>query len=1297
MIFNRPFRFADPYRQQSTETPGIDIPMDKNALDRFFHAKPGKVDSMYKLFFGSPAGTVDTGQSSPWQISGEWPEKYVGPNLIRTSRIIWMMAAQREMHAWVNKIAPIVYTNAIRFDIKTKVYDDSSADLIGIGAPPTEVSSYSESRTDSAFYAGKAARIHANMLSSAEGVQELWDKLMMMALAIIKAEIMDFIQTVRASKEALIERQKYHNAKSPAKYFEMKRNEWDIVRKVRHGIEALCNYVSQLVNDYGGTLDNMIVPVGLINKLPFKTEYSVYALAGNKTSGLFNKVDKEVASIIGSAEKYDRIGLIEPIKGFKVHVLRKFISTTLNLYVNVLAHIEQIGSKHHLCNKKDIEFTNPENFDKTDLEMEVYNEDIDATSRITYSRCAKYSLAFGEDGQVRKFPFHRMIGATDDLNFDTFIKMRVNEKGEYVAFEGADPIKLIGEMNIAEDDEWSNKIVYIAKTMCNHFKESNYMITEKDAKDFKEMFDYLERLPYKNDVMDAFMTTNWEVQRVDNLGNSLYQRATLPFFRLRQVDNTGSYVLPKLVDPQAAGNVQKTVIPFGGANPWTIERIALINPDNLHSNYKKDIIKTAKKFMSALDLHVEWLRKALPECSFLKHVEQYSPGVFEFPKDTYNFSINTLKPDANFLWIKHKPFGNMNVLTPTALENFNHWLARHPWIGRDDVGRFFTSMKNNTTTPPGVRTPPGAELRPNEIAAGGLTVLNPIKAIIEGDMTVLNNTFNDLTDVRFLEMLRLIGYFQMDLNILNGNNYRDYIAPGLPGGNYQFGNYQSLTSIFNAVEPTELDSCVHLYFNLTEEMLATHNITFPDDHATMRNAPFPTYVNSVADGTGVTALARSSTTVEQFAQYMRTAGVDEGEINFYLEKCNELLRWYSIYKNSRLVAIGLLASENDYAQTTLTLNPYLRRSILKKGAGFKVQQTIFKETGGNMDVVPSPITRATPRDQNMELIYKGAMMTTNIVWSYHYNYLKRAGDLNATTHGIDELTQSYHPVNIDGQCLDVMNRAIEHEHHPFVRSSVITLCLSDCVRQNMVSLYSNGACPPVEYLIVRPHMEYELLPIIFIAGDGKAVFRVRGNPMFTLGMHDKHAVLAMRYAQSMGSIVLDDRNIYNHENAMVTGYVGGSGCKFIDPNEFIGKSEKYYDPLHHRYPGDLFAIEVPLGYFKRSPIDLDVTGHYNTLLGETFQVDPLHIYGKPQYPLAYRFYNFWKIHGLVEAMTSRVNKYSTPNTLCSTGRTWYAGNDKDWKLEIHSKTHWGDICTRPGIAPYRNGTETSPTESMVWK
>jgi len=1300
-FLQRPFRNADPYFNHTTYDPQKALPMDKNALDRFFHTTPKKVQPMYKLFFGSPPKTVFNNQTSKWEVAGEWPEAYIGTNLIRTSRVIWLMSAMREMNTWANKIAPIVFTNAIRFDITSKVYDDSSADLIGIGGVPTEVSSYDTRRTESITYAGKAARIKANMLSSPEGIQELWDKLMMMSVAIIKAEIMDFIQTIRSAKAAIIERTKYHNAKSPHKYFEMMKYEWDITRKVRHGIERLATYVATLVNDWGGTLTDMIVPVNLIDKLPFKKEYSTFALAGNRTAGPFGKVDKEVASIVGSAEKFDRINLIESIKGFKVHVVRKFISTTLNLYMHILGHVEQIGSKHHLCNRKDADFSNPQRFKSGDLSVEIYDEDTDDKKRISYKTAAKNSCVYDVDGNVREFPIeNHMTGQIEDLGYDTFVKF---ENGKPTA----KPIKLMGETNVKMDKDWAGKVVYVARTMVNHLmKSKRTKLTLSDFVDFMQMFNYLEQIPYDAEVFKRFCEVNWRLKELTNpfQDTGSYYAPTGGHWITTQVDNTGSYKFPKVVGGPEHG---RTVIPFGMATLWGIEALSKIIPENLSRNYEKRFVDIAKKFVESVEIHVEWLRRALPECEYLKNAKQFSPHVFESPKDSYNWFVNGIINSTNWLWMKHDPFGS--VLTAGIVgvrdaldlpENVNYKSFIEEI--RTDSSPFPDIVYNT----PGIAAADVLSTANTAGTAGNINwaddaeeeQFSRVQSFIDGNQAILVAVDNYGAGERMIPIIVTNGYFSKDLangiriaadlvEALQVRGQRNYYR-GLTGGTVNLIDdnlMTDLTHLFNTlytgVNSTTMHGIYRLYHNATNAFLTAHGV-----------APLP--------AAGMTK-----------AQVAELLPANDGTRKKYLEECDKLLRAFWIYANSRRNADVLAGSKTTL--TTLALSPELRKSIMRNAGQSNVKENEMYEFGGRISMrerfVDNPSDTHLPNPALNTMKYRDVLRTGNMKWSYHNFYMSEAfrlSDDDPADRTYDVLGEMYnhrrtigiYPENIIGKCEETAKSALSNMHDPFIRSNIITLCLSKANRKNNIGLYENGACPLYEYLFFRNGMEYETLPIIFIAGGGQAAFRARGNPMFTLGMHSKHAVMSMRYAQSMGTVVLDEKNIYNHENSMVIAYNAGSGTRFIEPEMFMKHGVKYYDPVHDLYPGDMFAVEVPLGFFTRAQTDIDITGHYFSLMESGYEVPKEYIYGAPLYPTALRFINFWGLGKLIESVRDPNNQYSTPNTLCSTGRTWYEGENMEWNLVTSSKTHWGDACTKPGIASYRNGRNVSPDDgtNSIW-
>ncbi|MHA1682022.1 MAG: hypothetical protein ACTSUE_13875 [Promethearchaeota archaeon] len=1246
------------FNGQQAYRPSSQSMLDKNAGDRFFHAKPNReaLNAM-ELFFGTPEGGVETGLTSQWQTRGDWPAAYTKRNVIESTRMVWGLADLQAMHNWVTTIAPTLYSNMLSVTIRRKIYSDDIAEFIGLSAPPTEVASYVMEKTESGAYIGKGTSIHANMLSSPEGRRELHDKFMQIGVSIIKSEMFDFIEQIRMRDYAQKESAKIEGAKTPRHFFERNNYVFDIVRKEKNGIQKISQIVRDLADNWHGELEHMIVPQTLISKLKFKDENTDYYIAGRNKKYPFNQLEKPIAH-----RNYDKVNVMEDINGFKVHVIRRLMSTSQDLYQHVLARFTQIGSFHWLCNYRDKSFHHPNNFKSSDLTAQVYNEERDDYSDIDFEKCLEHSMLFDEKGDLRPITTRTRGSSrnTKDIAFDPFVKGGAQHT----------PIQLIGEMNVREEyleQPWEKMIDYIAQTMNNHFARENNNITENDIREFRELFATLERIEYDEGRLSRFLEANYQTEAFPtiNLQSTHYKVALPPGTTkriLKQVPNTGFYNLGLV----GRDGKEQFELMFGMANYWGVEMLARLRNDARMMDQTLRLANIAYKFVAAMELHTQWLRRNLPRCRFLQYVKEYSPAIFTYPKEEYNTYINTIHNATYFLCVKQNAYAGLQLSTPSA--NLS-----------TTAKRFFSNIKVNTTPVPHFNQgrPFALDTRVSPDERRSTSELNNF---IEQKTDLANDRYAGV----FLERLKKYGYFNyVALSVTRpapGNDDADTTRKEhlqrIFDTNVDF-EYTPINAVFQNVAKGG--------GNLGDALAAAANVKW--------NLPKMLFINittAVQEKLGG-VLQEANGPMNQFLVALNRVSPDL--YNTYVREMNLIKNQFFIFYNSMKVASELMSAQTgDSIRTTLTLNPYLRQSIVSRGGSSHVRGTsyapkgrqeyqetevLIKETGTGVEPTNSrsfmdPGTRdpIEPFHSMWSMLNTRAGSDTSVFGSMVYNR------------------------NIHGKTEDTYKAACRlHPSRLFVKSSIITLCLSDFHKKNIKGMHSGGACPVIEYLLARPHMEYMTFPIIYIGGNGKAARMLRGNPLFTMGMNAKQGIINFRFAQSMGTFVTNEGNIYIQENAHVADSMGGSGVKFYQPNEYVAAQKKYYDARKGVFGGkdgdcSMFAIEVPTGFFRKSPSHLDLNGHYYMMLDA--KASYKYASGAPLFPTAYRFVKFYDISKF-SSEGKPVNKgFSIPNYLCSVGTTMYNDSNNEYTIKVSSQTSWGDQCSQPGSAKFRSGKASSP-------
>jgi len=1241
---------------------GGQLPFDisRNPSERIFAAKGRPITKNHEMYFGPvPQKTHDSKYSTGWQTRNEWPYAYLERNLIRVSRHIWAMARLLADQQWIGTIAPMYLTNKMQFNIQTKIYSDDMADFIGLSGPVTEVATAIQEKQENTTYFGKGTSIHLNMMSSPEGVKDLWDKLMLVAMAINRTELYDFILTVRSMKDAKLEALKCPDD-NMTKYYDTIKANWDCIRRREHGLEQLCEDVKNVSSKYHGFLNHMIVPMTMYSKLIFKSEHKDYYKKGPSTSGFDGKINSPSAT---TPDLFDKAQLFQDVKGFKVHLARDLQSQKYDLYRNVISRYTQIGTSHLIHPILDTNLSSPWTFRSKHLTCAIYDEDYDINREITYETCAKNSIAFKkDDGSIRNLETAPMYGYGKDRDHDLFVKKQYSNPTDYT-----ENISLIGELNVHEKYAWDKVIRYCSSTMNNHFKYDGIKLNRSDIMMFERMFTYLEDQPFDNDWLTNLKELNWNAQMVlpAHTTRTHYSR-TSRFFKVRQQVNTGSYILPG------------DKIGFGLANVWGVEAISKMDKSNLSSSTKDQwIVDAARRFMKVFRIHIDSLVNQLPDNKLIgKGFEKFSPSVFSYPKQMYNGWLNGINNTSNFLWFNWNPFSEKNVSDRVT--------------DRNDANRYFRKflegIKNNAIAQKTFGVSATNSYNHQVLNGFAATAQLPV-----GFVTYIEDggdTPEDNVDRTFVNRLQGHGYIGSGFN-------RDPSYDGPYGTHGLFKHIFEDRNVNNPYYP------FLIYANASMRFLSrVSNIN----------------INQVQQLSGIADLAGRNLSVNEFIDAVKESdfnAVNDPMFNVhkqaYFGEISKIRRHYNIYKNSRDVGRGLnqMARMRAMAQTTLTLNQPLSESISVSGVYEEVKQTKYNASvvmgTGRLDEEADHIEEFGLDDLRRENTQRltDVLKQDRPSWPYHilHNLMLYRGVDDPTTitneqfgtlsiNNIAEFTKESGAKQLGGMCVKSIKDALYMNTNMFTRMNCVLLCLSDCTRNNLVGMYRNNACPPIIYEIFRPHMEYKTHPIIFI-GNG-AVFRTRGNPLFMMGLNPSTGILRFRYAQSGGTVPVLYENVYIQEDAIIVEAQGGAGTIFYDPDQFEKMGKNYYDPIAGVF-GDvgqcsLFSVEVPLGYWFFKKVNTDITGHDQLFL--KIGKNPSKILNEPpHYPLAYRFQTFWKRN---RSNTSDA-QHECANTLVCTGRTWYPDHNDDYKKDIASQGHWGKI-TFPGVRQYRIGNEHTPPQ-----
>ena len=1280
------------------------VNVNKTPLDGFFQSRGDKkINQFHELFYGPPPSTIDGRLTSNWRLRGEWPDSYVGRNLVRPIRIIWMLSKIKSMNAWINKIAPLTFTNNLSFDIQTKIYSDDMADFISLSGPVTQVASYLMEKSESISYIGKGTTMHVNMLSSPEGAMELWEIFQQVALSIIRSEVYDFIWTLRTRNYKDQERyriERLGNDTNPVQYLRYLKQEFDMVRKEDHGIQKLVQRANKVAMLYQGEFDDIIIPYLMVNSVIFKKEYSEPLRYGSRTGGFYNKINASIKpALTDRSDDLDKGGTIAEILGLRVNVIRQMMNNNYNLYQNVLIDYLQFGSWHGLYNYKDRNLTNPKDFKKYDLAVNIYDQGMDSYVVKDFMDGLNNSLIFQppeNGGGIRHLPKNRdsTYGHPEDRKFDPFLKLDQKINDDIVNNHYNESIRLIGEMNPRGGLKWYNRLGYIGQTMNNHFKDKDsVLISSTIRSQFKTMFSYLERKPYNFKDYKNFINTNWRVQEnvLPVKGGIetdwvVYGSDQKRYDRLAQTVNTGSYKFPKRVLDN-----NKFYIPFGMSNLWNIEEISKLDPETTVEEDAK-IIPIAKKFIQYWSMHKDYLSEALPDCQFLQEGYRFSHPIFEYPKEEYNLYYQTLHNATNWLWLKHTAFSDIK-LSQTVIDTLHNpgFYDFTEYVQKDTSEGNLPTDFEEITGDEGVFTP-----SENQETVENNPHAFPIRNIIEGGNGLKLTEEN--SDANFLKQLKDVGYLPRYLyNIkrkkmideMNKLHMMEIDSDGYVTNLTIFKHYaQQYIDKTSGIDAAAYDyNLPHgLYFNSTKfflKLLQAEEVGKQDlNQPTISFNEFERRIKEII------------TTITNPTKRQNV----KNDLEDYYQEVSQTRQDFLIYYNSRIQARGLL-KKNRFVKTTLTLSPQLQKSISKSGGSSNVKQTKYLKLPKTNIVLEEPveISRTKPECRWNTVSFEQSMRSNEPKnYSFH---IFRFSCTNGGMSKLNEHDDNFHEYNFTPTLMKALKNSLPKGiNNMFLRSKLVTLLVSGCTYDNMRGLYMQDTCPPIEFILWRLHMEYATMPMFLIGSDGKAVWRVRGNPLFMMGLDPKQGLLNYRYAQSSGTIVIDERHIWRQDHAQVARYSGGAGTDFYNLDEQIRsriggeEGDLYYDPRNSLFGMSedgtgykhIHPTEVPFGWnHDNRLIDIDFTGHYITLARSGIWDESDIMNHPPHYPTAYRALELWNWD--YHKHTNNDDNFVNPNSLCGIGQSWYRNRNIEFKLKVNSQTFWGDKKTYPGVAAYRNG------------
>lgn len=231
-------------------------------------------------------------------------------------------------------------------------------------------------------------------------------------------------------------------------------------------------------------------------------------------------------------------------------------------------------------------------------------------------------------------------------------------------------------------------------------------------------------------------------------------------------------------------------------------------------------------------------------------------------------------------------------------------------------------------------------------------------------------------------------------------------------------------------------------------------------------------------------------------------------------------------------------------------------------------------------------------------------------------------------------------------------------------------------RDNVVGMVNANIVPPMNFILFRPHQQYQTQTIVKCQQDGGCGYTFIGNSNLIIGHTAGTKMAHMNYTTHMRSVITQPKNVYVQPDVMVTRCEGGAGSRFWSPTQYVNQ----YDP------DDLVAslISVACPPAERSfPCPMDTSGRfyteYRVSLTSAQRAAPLHYSTAGRYNQMYKFYSREDDRARMGPGRHHYNR------LCYQGhQVNYNTGTKTHDRVIVNKGHWGKN-TYAGCKPVREG------------
>lgn len=171
-------------------------------------------------------------------------------------------------------------------------------------------------------------------------------------------------------------------------------------------------------------------------------------------------------------------------------------------------------------------------------------------------------------------------------------------------------------------------------------------------------------------------------------------------------------------------------------------------------------------------------------------------------------------------------------------------------------------------------------------------------------------------------------------------------------------------------------------------------------------------------------------------------------------------------------------------------------------------------------------------------------------------------------------------------------------------------------KANMLAMAANNILLPMNFLFLRPHMQYATKTIVKCQLDGGSGYTFIGNSNLQISHEAGRKMALMHYTTHMRSVITNPKNVYVQPDVMVIRAEGGAGVRFYNENTY---RQKDLDDLVN----SIICVAIPPAE-TQIPSPMDISGRFHTEysipLTAAQRSEPLHYSSAGFYNALYHFH-----------------------------------------------------------------------------